>query len=289
MAAARMPPHLFNIFYLYYQRMTHRAATELPGTRHNMRKRPGNVVLLYLIFTQNREILKAHISTKPPTIKYKIPTSNTLFITNFSTSIFIILRYLSCACMFQNTTIHMKFNSCVRIECLPGVADSLEMPHGIRNDSFSGRRHHYWIRYFTTYNNDRVVVETMVPAVQAEIITAGIVAVPAVALPVGIMTVAAHPTINVAMIIILQRLVAAVAPALVVIGWIIAAVAGDVAIDPGNRWDLRGRLLLVAPRVGVHRSARRWVRVVRRRCHLEAVVQQEVGLRVVSGMMDGVG
>lgn len=136
----------------------------------------------------------------------------------------------------------------------------------------------------------RVVVEIMVVAAQAEIITAGIVAVPAVALPIGIMTVAAHPMINVAMIIILHRLVAAVAAAaLAVIEWTIAAVAGDAAIDPGSRWDHRDRLLLVAPWVGVHRSARRWVRVGRRQCRRCVGVRHEVGLRVVSGTMDDVG
>lgn len=145
----------------------------------------------------------------------------------------------------------------------------------------------------------RAVAETMavVAAADAEITTAGMVAVLAEALPVGTTTmVAAHPTTNVAMIIIIRRrLVAAVAAAAVVVAavieWITEAAAGDAVTDPGNRWDHPDRWPLVAALGGVRRCAHRWVlRAVRHRCRRCAgVVRHEVGLRVVSGTMDAAG
>lgn len=136
----------------------------------------------------------------------------------------------------------------------------------------------------------REVAEIMVVAAEAEIITAEIVVVVAVALPVGTTMVAAHPTINVAMIIILRRLVAVAAAAAVqtVIAWTIAAAAGDAVTDPENRWDHRGRSFrgaITGDRPFVHR----WVRAGRHRCRRCAGVLQEVGLRVVSGTMDAAG
>lgn len=135
----------------------------------------------------------------------------------------------------------------------------------------------------------REVAEIMVVAAEAEIITAEIVVVVAVALPVGTTMVAAHPTINVAMIIILRRLVAVAAAVQTVIGWTIAAAAGDVATDPANRWDRRDRLFRGATTTGDRRFVRRWVRAGRHRCRRCAGVPQEVGLRVVSGTMDAAG
>lgn len=136
------------------------------------------------------------------------------------------------------------------------------------------------------------VAEIMVEAVEPEIITVGMVVVLAEALPVVTMMVVAHPTINVAMIIIHRRLVAVVEAAaveLAVIEWIIAVAAGDAEIDPGNRWDHQGRLLPVTTQIGDHRSALRWVRVGRHRCRRCAGVRHEVGLRVVSGTMGAAG
>lgn len=135
----------------------------------------------------------------------------------------------------------------------------------------------------------REVAEIMVVAAEAEIITAEIVVVVAVALPVGTTMVAAHPTINVAMIIILRRLVAVAAAVQTVIGWTIAAAAGDAATDPANRWDRRDRLFRGATTTGDRRFERRWVRAGRHRCRRCAGVPQEVGLRVVSGTMDAAG
>lgn len=107
----------------------------------------------------------------------------------------------------------------------------------------------------------REVVVIMAQVVAAQEITIAGTAADRVAVeahPAGIMTVAAHPTINVAMIIIRRRRseVAAAAPA--VIGSIIAAAVGDAAealaeTDPGNRWDRRGRSLHAAPLAGDHR------------------------------------
>lgn len=135
----------------------------------------------------------------------------------------------------------------------------------------------------------REVAEIMVVAAEAEIITAEIVVVVAVALPVGTTMVAAHPTINVAMIIILRRLVAVAAAVQTVIGWTIAAAAGDVATDPANRWDRRDRLFRGATTTGDRRFVRQWVRAGRHRCRRCVGVPQEVGLRVVSGTMDAAG
>lgn len=135
----------------------------------------------------------------------------------------------------------------------------------------------------------REVAEIMVVAAEAEIITAEIVVVVAVALPVGTTMVAAHPTINVAMITILRRLVAVAAAVQTVIGWTIAAAAGDVATDPANRWDRRDRLFRGATTTGDRRFVRRWVRAGRHRCRRCVGVPQEVGLRVVSGTMDAAG
>lgn len=138
------------------------------------------------------------------------------------------------------------------------------------------------------------VAEITAAEAAPEIITVGMVVVQAVAvaLPVGTMMVAAHPTTNVAMSIIHRRLAAVVA-ALVVIGWIIAAVAGDAVavIDPGNRWDRQGRSLHEPPEAVVRRWVidRRWVRGIRSRSRLSAGDRLEVGLLVVSGTMGGVG
>lgn len=108
----------------------------------------------------------------------------------------------------------------------------------------------------------REVVVIMAQVVAAQEITIAGTAADQVAVeahPAGIMTVAAHPTINVAMIIIRRRRSEVVAAAaLVVIGSIIAAAVGDAAealaeTDPGNRWDRRGRSLHAAPLVGDHR------------------------------------
>lgn len=151
---------------------------------------------------------------------------------------------------------------------------------------FGDRRQHHSLLDVIT---NREVAEIMVVAAEAEIITAEIVVVVAVALPVGTTMVAAHPTINVAMIIILRRLVAVAAAVQTVIGWTIAAAAGDAATDPANRWDRRDRLFRGATTTGDRRFVRRWVRAGRHRCRRCVGVPQEVGLRVVSGTMDAAG
>lgn len=142
----------------------------------------------------------------------------------------------------------------------------------------------------------REVAEITAAEAAAEIITVGmvVVRVVAVALPAGTMMVAAHPTTNVAMNIIHRRLAAvvAVAAALAVIGWIIAAAAGDAVavIGPGNRWDHQGPLPHGTTEAADRRWEvdQRWDRAIRTRSRPFAGDRLEVGLLVVSGTMDAV-
>lgn len=143
-----------------------------------------------------------------------------------------------------------------------------------------------------------VVAEITAAEAVAENITVGMVVeqVVAVAHPAGTMMVAAHPTTNVALNIIHRRLAAVAAAeavvALAVIGWIIAAAAGDAVavIDPENRWGRQGRLYHGIQEVVAQRWVdHRWVRAIRFRCRQFAGDRHEVGLLVVSGTMDAAG